>query len=396
MKEKNIMDLFTRDDLKVLLKDRPGPCVSLFMPAHRGGSEQDPIRFRNLLGAAEDRLVTFGLRAPEARDLLAPARALLGEPFFWKDQCDGLALFQGADFLRVYRLPLPLGERVAVEGRFCIRPLLPLLACDGRYYVLAFSQNGVRLLQGTRHTVAEVDLRGVPTSLAEALATHDQDEPLGFHTHPALGLGRKGAIFHGQGVGIDDTKDDLLRFFQRVDRGLHAVLRPDRPPLVLAAVDYLMPLYREANTYPHLLEKGVEGNPDRLSTAELHDRAWPLVRPHFEQVREDALALYHRLAGTGRTVRGVREVVPAAHAGQVETLFVALGAECWGVLDPPAGQVEEHAPPLPGDADLLDLAVADTLRHDGTVYVLPAGEVPGGATVAAIRCLPLAKRGKRP
>lgn len=390
------MDLFTRDDLAALLEERQGPCLSLFMPAHRGGSEQDPIRFRKLLGAAEDRLVAAGQRSPKARDLLAPARALLDEPPFWKNQCDGLALFLAPQFLRLWRLPLALEERAAVGSGFSVRPLLPLLAGDGRFYVLALSANGVRLVQGTRDTVADVDLRGVPASLAEALAAHDRDEPLHFHTRPAGGVGSWGAIFHGQGVGIDDEKDDLLRYFQRVDRGLHAVLSPDRAPLVLAAVGYLMPLYRRANTYAHLLEEGVEGNPDRLGAKELHDQAWPLVRPHFERARGDALALYRRLVGTGRTARGLGEVVPAAHAGRVETLFVALGTERWGLLDPSAGRVEEHEPPQPGDADLLELAVAHTLRHGGTVYALPAGEVPGGAPLAAIFHLPLARHGKRP
>jgi len=38
------MDLLTKDDLKVLLlKGRP-PCVSFFLPTHRGGGEADPIR----------------------------------------------------------------------------------------------------------------------------------------------------------------------------------------------------------------------------------------------------------------------------------------------------------------------------------------------------------------
>src|SRR5262245_38601884 len=104
------MDLFTRDDLRALLAQRPGPCVSLFLPTHRGGSAQDPVRFRNLLATAGDRLLTSGVRAAEARELLAPAQLLLGEPLFWKNQCDGLALFLTPDFLRVYRLPLPLGE----------------------------------------------------------------------------------------------------------------------------------------------------------------------------------------------------------------------------------------------------------------------------------------------
>jgi hypothetical protein len=38
------MDLFTRNDLQTLLADRPGPCVWIFLPTHRGGKEEDPIR----------------------------------------------------------------------------------------------------------------------------------------------------------------------------------------------------------------------------------------------------------------------------------------------------------------------------------------------------------------
>jgi hypothetical protein len=50
------MDLFTRADLRALLAERAGPCVSLFLPGHRGGAEADPIRWRVLLHQAEQRL----------------------------------------------------------------------------------------------------------------------------------------------------------------------------------------------------------------------------------------------------------------------------------------------------------------------------------------------------
>jgi hypothetical protein len=43
------MDLFTRDDLKSLLAERSSPRVSRFLPTHRGGAEQDPIRSRKNL-----------------------------------------------------------------------------------------------------------------------------------------------------------------------------------------------------------------------------------------------------------------------------------------------------------------------------------------------------------
>jgi len=42
---------------------------------------------------------------------------------------------------------------VVVSDRFHLKPLLPLLTGDGRFYILALSQNQVRLLQGTRYSV---------------------------------------------------------------------------------------------------------------------------------------------------------------------------------------------------------------------------------------------------
>jgi hypothetical protein len=37
-----------------------------------------------------------------------------------------------------------------------------------------------------------------------------------------------------------------------------------------------------------------------------------------------------------------------------------------------------------GLRDVLELATANTLIKGGTVYVLPAGEVPGGGSAAAV------------
>jgi hypothetical protein len=389
------MDLFTRDDLKTLLAEHPSPCISLFMPAHRGGAEEDPIRWRKHLAEAEERLAKAGWRAAEVKVLLAPGRRLLEDITFWKNQSDGLAAFLAPQYLRLFRLPLAFKDGVVVANRFSIIPLLPLLSGNGRFFVLALSQNAVRLLQGTRHSVSEVDLKGVPRNLAEALLSHDRDEPLTFHTRPTSG-GSWGAIFEGHGVGIDDAKDDLLRYFQRIDRGLHPLLREEKAPLVLAAVDYLQPIYRQANTYSQLLEQGVEGNPDRLSSRELHAWAWPLVQPLFEAEQQRAAAQYRQLAGTEHASGDLEVVVAAAYEGRVETLFVALDRQVWGVFDPTRGRVEQHQEAPFGDVDLLDLAAAHTLTHGRTVYAVEPEQVPSKTDVAAIFCLPLPKHGKRP
>jgi hypothetical protein len=229
------------------------------------------------------------------------------------------------------------------------------------------------------------------------LLTHEARQPFSFFGRRAGEVaGSWAGIFHGHGVGIDDAKDELLHYFQKLDRGLHPLLREEKAPLILAAVDYHQPIYRRANTYARLLEGGVAGNPDRLSNKELHDRAWPLVRPVIEEAQRRAAAQYRQLAGTGHTSDDLEAVVAAAYGGRVETLFVALDRPVWGVFDASAGRVERHERALFGNVDLLDLAAAHTLRHGQTVYAIEPKQLPGGTDVAAIFCHPLPKHSKRP
>ncbi len=389
------MDLFTRADLRALLAEHERPCVSLFLPTHHGGAEENPIRFRNLLGQAQERLVAHGLRPPAAGEFLAPLRSLLEDVAFWRNQSDGLAVFLAGDFQRVYRLPWAFPEQLEVGGLFLVAPLIPLLTGDGRFYVLALSRNGARLFQGSRFTVSPVDLKGVPHNLAEALRTHDRDEVLTFHGRPTSG-GTWGAIFGGHGVGIDDKKDDLLHYFKEIDRGLHEVLREEQAPLVLASVDYFRPIYQEASTYPHLLAEGVDGVPDRLSDKELHDRAWAVVRPHFQSALRRAIDVYHQADAAGRATADVTRVIPAAYRGEVETAFVAMGKHLWGVVDVGTGEVTLHEQQQPGDEDLLNFTAIHALRHGDTVYALRPEEMPAGEYLAAIYHLPLPRHGKRP
>src|SRR4030043_1501864 len=73
------MNVLTRNNLNLLMAVHKGPCVPVFMPMHRSGPEtqQDPIRLKNLIREAEERLVTRGISATEARGLLESAQKLL-------------------------------------------------------------------------------------------------------------------------------------------------------------------------------------------------------------------------------------------------------------------------------------------------------------------------------
>lgn len=373
------MELLDKDQVRSLIEHREAPCVSIYMPTHRAGAEtqQDPIRLKNLLRQAEDNLTDGGLRGTEAQEVLKPAGHLLGDDDFWQHQSDGLALFLSGGLFKVFRLPFKFSELVVAGERFHVKPLLPLLSGDGQFYVLALSKNQVRLLQGTRHSVGEVDLENVPTSFAEALGREEREKQLQFHTVAR----QAAAIFHGHGGGAaDDTthKKDLLRYFNQVDKGLHELLSGRTAPLVLAGVEYLLPIYREANTYPHLMGDRIVGNPEKLSPQDLHEQAWAILEPHFASAQKEAAAHYRELAGGERASNRLEEIVPAAYHGRVDSLFVGVGVQRWGRFDPDAGQVRVHEERQSGDQDLLDLAAVQTLTHSGEVYAVAPEEVPGG------------------
>ena len=380
------MTALRTEDLQTLLVEREGPCVSLYLPTHRTGREmqQDPIRLKNLLRQAEGELASVAIRSTDAAGLLKPARDLLAEPSFWEHASDGLAVFLAPGFVRTYRLPASFQEKCVVSGAFHLKSLLPLLSGDGQFYVLALSQKHVRLLQGSRFSVGELEPDGMPGSLKEALWVDDPERVLQYHSGTPSGGGRRDAVYHGQGGAPDVEKSNLLRYFRRVDEALVEFLEGQSAPLVLAGVDHYFPIYREASRYPNLVDGGVKGSPDDLSAAELHDRAWALVEPIFHAEQDKASGRYAEHAGKGKTSETLADIVPAAHHGRVETLFVALGEQRWGAFIPDGtGSVILHDAYEQGDRDLLDVAAAATLKAGGRVYALPRDQIPSSDSALA-------------
>jgi hypothetical protein len=378
------VDVLHRDDLERLASATPGPCVSIYLPTHRAGAEieQDPIRLKNLLDGAEEQLRSLGVRSKgEMGEPLGRARTLVDERSFWRYQADGLAIFLRPGEFRALRLPVRFDELVNVADRFHVKPLLPYFASDGRFFVLALSQNQVRLLEGSRHAVDDVELGDAPESLAEAMHYDDPERELLLHVSGGGPGGR--AIFHGHGAGDEVDKERLGRFFRDVDRGLLEILRGDRVPIVLAGVEYATAIYRDVSSYPELEHEVVAGNPDRLSAEELHERAWAIVEPRFRATLEADLARFRELDGTGLTARELVEVIAAAGAGRAEAVFAARDEERWGSVSD--GDVRVHDQRELGDEDLIDAAVVAGLRTGARIHVLPAGEMPAAPTAAILR-----------
>jgi hypothetical protein len=384
------MNVLSKDDLTTLLEGRPGWHISMFMAMVQRGAatQQNPIRCKTLLRQAEEQLLARGVRPQEAQNLLQPVKQLLADHVFWQRQNQGLALFLAPHIFREYRVPVALDELVVVTHRFHIKPLIPLLSGNGHFFVLALSQKEVRLLQGTRYSISEVELQGVPQGITEALRFEDV-EKRGHHYPGSQGRPAGGVSpLAGHGVGIEDAshepQDPILRYFQQVDAGLRTLLRNERAPLVLAGVEYLLPIYHRANTYPYLLEGGVTGNPERLRPEELRERAWDIVQPNFQRAQDAAADQYRQLAGTGRAAGDIGAIVTAAYDGRVDTLFIAVDKHMWGSFDGESRTIEAYQEAVAGDDDLLDVAAMYTLLKRGTIYAVGLDQMPERTPAAAI------------
>jgi hypothetical protein len=303
----------------------------------------------------------------------------------WETAREGLAIFVSPSLFRAYTVSTPIREFLEVGDRFYLKPLLPVLRSDGSFYLLGLSQERVVLLEGNRESLKEVQIPDMPKDLPSALhlESFPPERQLEYRSQ-APKAGRRMGLFHGHAEEAEDVSRFLLDYFHAVDKAVATFLRGRRVPLLLAGVDYLHPLYAEANTYPHLLRRGVTGSPDGFNIDDLHRRAWAVVEATFDQDLDRALSEYREMGGGPRSSEEVSTILIGAYFGRIGRLFVADDVQLWGHFDPQTLGVSVHDPRQDGDVDLLDWAAIRTVSTDGVAYVVPRDRVPGGGPMAAL------------
>lgn len=383
------MAILSLNELKSLVKQKSDRCdaVSIFMPTFKTGADtkKNPLVLEKLLNEANRHLLKSAFnRKVEVREYLSPAIRLLNEGTVWEHPDDGLAIFMQGNFFRYYELPFDVEESAMIGYRFYIKPLIPLFGGKQQFYVLAVSQNAVRLIQYQDGTATEIDLKGiVPGRLSEALTPQKNQRNLQFHTGEP-GKNRDTAVYHGQGPE-NLRKDNIALYFRQINDGLvQKTLRGKHSPIVFAGVEYLHAIYKQANTYANLLDKGIDGNPEEISAEGLRVRAIPLLRSYFDTAKANALKEYRELMGTGHTTCDIGRIVANSHSGQVERLLITSDSHVWGTFDEATQNAKLHDQFESCDQDLIDFAAVNTLSNSGEVYIVTPGEIPGVTSMCAV------------
>ncbi len=384
------MDLLKKEDIKKLIGNRENPCISIYMPAHEewNNMNEDKIRFKNQLQEIEKILDQKNIRKKEIDKLLKPAKELLDDKEFWNYQSKGLAVFISPGNFHTYVLPVDVKESLYVADNFYIKPLLPALSGSERYFLLALDLNGIKLYEGSTFTLNEIELPdNTPKTLKAAMKWDDPEKSVQFHTGTQTQAAGRSAIFHGHGSGgMDDAvyKEKILEFFRMADKGVYSVIGNENIPLLLAGVEYLIPIYRKAHSYPNVFEKGLGIDPETLSETELHKKAWNLIEPHFRKNQQKAFTRYENLVNNRKASDDLKEIVKAAHAKRIESLFINIDENKWGEFNPERNEVILSNNSNKGSRELLDLAAAYTLLNSGKIYALHTDQMPAENPAAAV------------
>ncbi|MBV9200656.1 MAG: hypothetical protein JOY83_13190 [Alphaproteobacteria bacterium] len=375
--------MFSRDDLDELVALEENPAVSLYLPTHVAGREirQDPIRLKNLLSAAAERLAA-SWRRPEIEELLQPAAVLVGDEDFWRHQQPGLAAFLAPHFSRTHKLPVPVPEEALVADHFHIRPLLPLLEDAGPFWVLTISAKQTHLYRGSRWEFSEDKEISLPQGVGGIRATTDYQE-----TQYASPVGRRGTLAHAQSFGEapeELRKSELIEFLHRVTAVVEPRLKGNPAPVILGAHPEIQGHFREIAGWKEIQHNGISENPDALSADELHRRAYALLEPRLAEARNAALDRLNASVSAGKATTKPEEIVNAARYAKIDSLFLTQSEPLWGRPDESEDRVIAHGGAGEGDVDLADYAALMSLRHGGSVTLVERELLPPPGLCAAI------------
>jgi hypothetical protein len=292
--------MITRQDLEHLQSLTQVPALSILLTTHRAFPEnkQDPIRVKNLVDEAKERLA----QEFSQRDLEPLLKRLDGlvDTIDYPHTLDGLALYVSHDFAKLYYLPFSIPERIVIDQTFATRDLVYGLHRELRYWVLLLSQGSTRLFAGTGETLEEI---------------HDQLFPV-----PMTGPGATSPMpFHADSSYLDDRH---RRFFQQVDSALEVYNKGEDLPLVVGGVDRQISFFKEVSQFTSLIAGTLTGNFDRVTAAELTGPVWSVVQNVRQQQQTHAMQELDVAMDAQKVVSTIGESWRLAQEGRGKLLLV--------------------------------------------------------------------------
>lgn len=370
------VDIPTRSEFSALSSARADACVSIYLkttPVTQQTSASR-IEFGNMIRETQRQLEEAGFDKRRLATLLEQLNDLLDDDEFWRHQANSLALFATPDMLRTYRLANELVPIVQVADRFHLKPFFRAVTFSHSAFILALSENAVRLVEmyaDLPPTIVKVP--GLPKDAASSVGKSTLND----------------RTFSGRIHGSEGQNVRFQQYVRQVDAALRPVLAGRETPLILAATGRLASVFPQINSYPHLLDEIVADSPDRLSDAELAQRARPILDKAYAQEIDAIRTLFDKRASEHRTTTDISDAARAATFGAINTLLLDIDSVVPGFVDDENGAVRFVEKDDAQAYGIVDEIAARAFASGARVLGVRRNEIPGGQELAAILRYPL-------
>ncbi|MFF1877478.1 hypothetical protein [Leifsonia sp. NPDC058230] len=362
-------DIPTKADIERISAFKEPGSVSIYLPTGTTPAEADRARieFKNHLALAVRNLEEHDVPKQRIAAIQREGETILEDRDFWRYQSRSLAVFLNGEVSETFRLPNRLTSSCDVADRFYVKPLLRATTFPQTAFILALAGNSVRLITVSPEAPATiVDVPGLPTDVASV-------------------VGKTSVSRNGEGriQGSEGQKVRMLEYVQAIDRALHPLLANSTEPLILAAAEPLIGIFRGANSYPHLVDEVITGNPEEKTEEELATAARLVLDKVYAakiaKLKED----FEARVAAGTALVDLSDIARAATYGAVEILIVDIDQRVPGTIDDETGVVTFADEDEPSNYGVIDEILRRSLASKAKVYALRAEDVPGGGAVAA-------------
>lgn len=381
------MEKLTEKLIQELLAADGETCLSLYMTTDRTHPDnlKNPIKYKNLVRQMEESL-RQKYSADEAHEYLMPFEALINDNDIWNYTKDGLAVFGAKGIFKVVVLHQSLEELAMVADSFHTKPLRQYLQSVDHFHLLALTLHDIRLYEGNRHSLTEVELTAdTPKTITEALGDELTEKHTTVDSYGGIG-GDNSAMHHGHGSKKDEMDKDAERFFRVIANAINEhYSKPTGWPLILAALSEHHNLFQKVNKNLLLLPNGIAINPTSVSPDKLAKMAWEIMEPEYNLKLDSMVARFEQARANGKGSDDYKDVAVAVVEGRVDTLIVEADRIIpVRITNLVTGNTQKKDLSNPRVDDLLDDMGELVIKMGGQVMVLPTEKMPSETGLAAI------------
>jgi hypothetical protein len=377
----------TKEQFTELASYASSCCISGFMNTHVSGvdvnEKMDNTLFKTLLQQFTAALRQRNKDQDTIDRMLKPGYDLLRNEEIWNAMSPGFAVFISDGYFKYIRMPVVPKEEILINTSFFVTPLLSMVINSDYFYLLVLSKKQAKIYRADAFGMVQLKINDLPNGVDDVVHFEEKEDQKLFRTGSSGG--GAGANYHGIGAGKPDEKAHIAQYFDEVDETLwKRVLSRETVPLLLAGVEYLIPIYKSVAQYKPIWDDAITGSHEHEDINSLYQLARKKMEPYFEERHVKALAMYYNNSANELTSSIPADVIPAAHYKRVWHLFVQKDEHIWGTFDEMNNKLIIHDTQQNGDECLIDKAVIKTILSAGEVHVLPKDKMPGQSQLAAL------------